>query len=404
MPYQQKITEWIQIYLEHIQEISIDRHVNQEEGYKFEAVDHFQKNFNLETTNLAEMLKEAIPDNNLSVGAGYWPRIMLIKYAEMFPEETRIILRNLFDNTKDIGMRITKAEESFRNINEKRNYQIKTPAINTFIGLRFLSLLVAYHSPNLYNAIKPSEWKLYVHFIDPNFSIANRTPVGKQYEIYEKYIEYLRTYIKDREDIKVIKDALTKQLTFKDNEYRWMAQDIIYVTAHTFANRMAEENSSIMPLFPEHTQDESTSILPSDEPPEENTGFMPLEAYLEGYIMKNWNIIDFGEKLSVYREEDGTPGEQYTTEVGVIDILAKDSQNNFVVIELKRADAGYKVVGQVLNYMGWIKDHLTTKDQQVRGMIIVGKADKTLKSALRPVSDKIGLKEYHMKMSFMDPQ
>jgi DNA polymerase-1 len=53
---------------------------------------------------------------------------------------------------------------------------------------------------------------------------------------------------------------------------------------------------------------------------------MPLEKYLEEYIMKNWDIVDFGEKLFIYRDEDGTPGQQYVTDVGIMDILAKDEK------------------------------------------------------------------------------
>jgi RecB family endonuclease NucS len=124
---------------------------------------------------------------------------------------------------------------------------------------------------------------------------------------------------------------------------------------------------------------------------------------VEEYLVRKWDTIDFGEKLELYRDEDGTPGQQYTTEVGIIDILAKDSKGDFVVIELKRAESGYKVVGQVLNYMGWVQDKLATHGQKVRGMIIVGRADNTLKSALKLVADKVKIREYRVKMDFIDP-
>ena len=74
------------------------------------------------------------------------------------------------------------------------------------------------------------------------------------------------------------------------------------------------------------------------------------------------------------------------------------------MIELKRAESGYKVVGQVLNYMGWVQSNLAQKNQKVRGMIIVGKADRTLRHALMPVSDKISLKEYRVSMTLVEAE
>ncbi|MEM1990306.1 MAG: endonuclease NucS [Nitrososphaerota archaeon] len=390
--YQERIENWIQNYLEYVQRVSIDTHVKEEnEGYKFKAVEHFQTNFDLEATEFAGMLESAIPDNNLSVGYGYWPRIMLINYAKMFPEETRSALRNLFDELKDVKTRINEAEDAFKRLNEIRNKQIDKPVANSFIGLRFLSLLLAYRYPENYNPIKPAEWRAFARFINPDFRIPSGTSSGEQYEIYGEYVELLRNHIKSIEKIREIKDAFTKDLKFKDDEYRWMAQDIIYIGA----NLESIEKESLKP--------ETTSKIIAKEYLEENTGFMPLEEHLEQYIMKNWDMIDFGEKLSIYREEDGSPANQYTTDVGTIDILAKDSQNNLVVIELKRGESDYQVVGQILKYMGWVEKNLATEGQKVRGMIIVGKADETLKSAIMPVRDKVILKEYRLKMNLIEP-
>lgn len=403
MKYQEKIAEWVQIYLQHIQEVSIDVHVKNEEGYKFQAVEHFQKNFDLEAANLAGMLEVALINNNLVTGAQYWPRKMLVTYAQVFPEETRNALRKLFDESKDVGDRITEAEKEFYRLNDLRNKQFDRAATTTYIGLRFLSLFLGYRFPNFYNPLKPAEWKIYSRFLNPDFLIPIHTPPGEQYKMYQDYIEDLRGYIKNKEEIRLIKNALTKGLTFQDDEFRWMAQDVIYVTARLIANERSGEASKQIPL-PEVIDSEVSEGEDKERGDEENTGFMPLEKHLEEYLVRNWDTIDFGERLTLYRDEDGAPGQQYATEVGIIDILAKDMKGDFVVIELKRAESGYKVIGQVLNYMGWVQDKLATHGQKVRGMIVVGKADNTLRSALKPVADKVMLKEYRVKMDFIDPK
>ena len=79
---QEKIQEWVREYLKHIQEISIEGHVNKEEGYKFNFIDNFQKHFNLEDPDLVGMLDKALLNNNLVVGAQYWPKKMLLLYAQ----------------------------------------------------------------------------------------------------------------------------------------------------------------------------------------------------------------------------------------------------------------------------------------------------------------------------------
>lgn len=401
MGNQERIQEWVRAFLAHIQETSLEMHVKKDEGYKFAAVENFQKNFNLEDPDLAGMLERSILNNNLVTGAQFWPRKMLLLFAQDCPQETRTALRDLFDESKDVYARLTNAVDALNKINDVRNKKLSATA-NSYVGLRFLSLLLGYRFPDTCNALKPSEWKFFSRFINPEFAIPQHTSAGEQYRAYEACIEELRTHLMGREEIKVIKDALTKGLDFQDDGYRWITQDVIYVTARVLAGKRSEEDS-VAPVIVGSGQEEDVETEDGGADTEENTGFIPLEKHLEEYIVKNWDLVDFGEKLSLYRDEDGTPGRQYVTEVGIIDILSRDAKGNFVVIELKRNESKYHVVGQVLNYMTWVEDNLATNGEKVRGLIVVGKADNTLKSALRQVKDKVSLKEYRVKMTFIDP-
>jgi len=84
-----RIQEWVNLYLDHIKEITPEIHVRDEEGYKFKSVDNFQQNFNLDARDLAVMLDKAIENNNLTVGNMHFPRKMLLIFAQERPEETR---------------------------------------------------------------------------------------------------------------------------------------------------------------------------------------------------------------------------------------------------------------------------------------------------------------------------
>ena len=120
-----------------------------------------------------------------------------------------------------------------------------------------------------------------------------------------------------------------------------------------------------------------------------------LEKYLEDFIVDNWGKIDFGEKLTLYKDKNENIGKQYYTEdAGYIDILATDKNSDFVVIELKKGKKNDEVVGQTLRYIGWVRRNLAKDNQKVRGIIIVRERDKKLEYALQEVGPKIKVLVY----------
>lgn len=111
--------------------------------------------------------------------------------------------------------------------------------------------------------------------------------------------------------------------------------------------------------------------IPTDgeEPNEEQQEFV-LEKHLEDFIVKNLNKI-FGDKLKLYEDEEGGNGQQYPTDIGYIDILATEPEtNSYVVIELKKGRESDNVVGQILRYIGWVKENLAKEGENVKGLII----------------------------------
>lgn len=390
-----RYNEWLRIFLDHIRKHGIQKHVEHHEGYKFKSVNHFQTHFDIESLDLAGNIDDSILSNNLVAGSMYFPKRMLMHYAEDFPDETRQILKHLFNNDADIAERINRTKTAFDTLESKRSEKNGEPPANTYISLRFISLLLGFMYPDQYNPLKPAEWKVFSRFINPEFKIPHKTPPGEQYKLYNDYIEGLRQIVKQRAEFNEIRESLTDGLEFKDSEFRWVTQDVIFVSARQYSHSKSEEITS------EDTNDiqiEPDNIrLKSSLSDDDYTGFMPLEEHLEEYVVNNWANINFGEELSMYVDEDGNTGQQYTTDVGIIDILATDKNGDFIVIELKRNSSGYKVVGQILNYMSWVKDQLA-EGKKVRGLIIVGKADKTLLSAIKPVSEIVQLKEYRVQL------
>ncbi len=126
----------------------------------------------------------------------------------------------------------------------------------------------------------------------------------------------------------------------------------------------------------------STIVTPEVEPEVENQSEFVLEKYLEDFIVSNFDTI-FKRKLRIFEDADGNDGQQYSTDIGPIDILCiEESTNSFVVIELKKGRPSDRVVGQILRYMGWVKRNLCESGQNVKGLIICRDHDPKLTYAL----------------------
>jgi len=113
-------------------------------------------------------------------------------------------------------------------------------------------------------------------------------------------------------------------------------------------------------------------------------GLFCMEKQLEDFIIHNWENTELGKKYDLIIEEGEVISQQYRTDIGTIDILAKDKKSkNFVVIELKRDQTSDDTIGQLSRYMGWIKKN--KGDDNVTGVIVAGKYDKKLEYALTAV-------------------
>jgi hypothetical protein len=115
-----------------------------------------------------------------------------------------------------------------------------------------------------------------------------------------------------------------------------------------------------------------------------SSGLFYMEKQLEDFIIENWESTQFGKDLELLYEDGSLKSQQYRTEIGPIDILARDRKSgNYVVIELKKNQTSDDTVGQILRYMGWVKEKL--EDQNVQGIIVAGKYDQKLDYARKMI-------------------
>lgn len=140
-----------------------------------------------------------------------------------------------------------------------------------------------------------------------------------------------------------------------------------------------------------------TLIVTGDHDVEDPFAFA-MEKHLEDFLVKNWDSTDLSNEFAIYDEEGEAVGQQYATDAGPIDILAiSKDRKRLLVVELKRGRASDVVVGQVLRYMGFVKDQIAEADQSVEGVIIALEDDQKLKWALMAVPN---ISFYRYQVSF----
>lgn len=115
-----------------------------DEKYKWEAVQYFQNNWDIEAENFLDMFMKATDKTfNLLASMNNYPRAMIRAFAEEEPETVRDMFIVLYDETRNLDERIEKFEMMAEDLrvryddgNWKHHYQ-SANAISTYLWLRY---------------------------------------------------------------------------------------------------------------------------------------------------------------------------------------------------------------------------------------------------------------------------
>lgn len=142
--------------------------------------------------------------------------------------------------------------------------------------------------------------------------------------------------------------------------------------------------------------EEITPIVEDEETEERVRASFSLEQDLHEYLKMDLDSLEEGLKL--YEE-----GSEFTTDVGRIDLLAIDDNENLVVIELKTGKAGDSAFGQIMRYIGYVEENVADSGQNVRGIIVADEFDENLKYSIRKAPE-LELKKYRVSFDFEDKE
>ncbi|MCL9815279.1 hypothetical protein [Natranaeroarchaeum aerophilus] len=137
----------------------------------------------------------------------------------------------------------------------------------------------------------------------------------------------------------------------------------------------------------------------------ESTGEFVKEKHLQQYLVNHWGQIDLSEQWMIYSDaDDPEAGVEFSTGIGRPDILlTHTSEERVCILELKKGRTSDRAVGQLLRYVGWVRDHLedledVSADADVEGRLIVSEPSEKLEYAISVVPE-LTLYEYGMEVT-----
>ncbi len=238
------------------------------ESYKWKAIQHFQKCWDIDAADFAGMLEKALAKTyNLLSSGYYYAKAMLLGFAQEDAEELRALFRFLYDETIDLTERVNRftayADDRKLNHNDSgwKNHYQDIHAISVYLWLRYPDKYYIYK----YGEIRPVAVELESDFI-PKRSSSVENLIG----CIRLCDEICAQVSKNEIIVETFKNLLTSDC-YPDPEYRTLACDVVfYISRYYLQNNTANDFDENDPLF-------------------KNEGWVPaLGEYTPGFTKDDW--------------------------------------------------------------------------------------------------------------------
>lgn len=219
-----------------------------DEKYKWEAVQCFQENWDINSPDFAQMLKKSLDQvGNLLASANNFPAKMIISFAEAAPEEVRSMYMELYDESKDLCERIANFKNNSNTLLERytngaaQHYQYEN-AIMAYLWLRY---------PDKYYIYKFSEVKAVLSELESDYRFKKGAYVDNIRNFMALYDEICAELQQDDE----LRNLLNSQITstcYADPELRTLTIDIGFFIFRYWNKK----DSTNVPLYAQSQEDD----------------------------------------------------------------------------------------------------------------------------------------------------
>lgn len=233
-PKQELLVKY-KVYLEDTQ--------NKDENYKWEAIDHFQRTWDIDGEDFQKMFADAFrKQSNLfyqnSLG-------FITKAVKHYPEEVKEIFKVLYDENFDLKERLRTFQETAENLLLKVQEATGKKKLNHQQDERTLSVYLSFRYPEKYYIYKNSFYKGYCRLI-------NIDPVsaGKKYQHYISLADDLKNnYVLKDEELLAIHKFINPNLGWDDTNL--IVQNIMYRMFYQESNKSEKNIESMLQQFSE---------------------------------------------------------------------------------------------------------------------------------------------------------
>lgn len=229
------------------------------EKYKWEAVKHFQDNWDVNASDFADMLARSLSKtSNLLASVNNFPAKMIQNFAEIAPEEVRAMFIDLFDENIEVYERIDRFKAKSTTLLEKygngagQHYQYEN-AISTYLWLRY---------PNKYYIYKLGEIKSVASELESDYHFKKGAYAHNVRNFMKLYDEICMALRQDDELVNLFQSQLT-DTCYPDSELRTLTFDVgFYISRYYSKNKEGAINEWFPADYsPEISVDEWVALL-----------------------------------------------------------------------------------------------------------------------------------------------
>ena len=184
------------------------------EKYKWEAVKHFQDNWDIDASDFGAMLKASLAKaNNLLTSRNCFPSRMIIKFAEQFPEDVKKMFMTLYDEREPLNERIT----AFKNNSEELRERFPREVKNHFQEINPISVYLWLRYPDKYYIYKYELFKKCADTLDDTYRPKGNGAVDNVIGGFKMYDE-IREALRADDDIRTMLDSVLTDSCYADPE------------------------------------------------------------------------------------------------------------------------------------------------------------------------------------------
>lgn len=230
---QDKLSTLLSLYKEHFS-------TNWEkENYKWVAVKQFQDNWDIDATDFYTMLDNSLKEtDNLLTSAGFFPKLMILRFAEKYPSQVRKMFRTLFDETKPLAGRIKSFQESSDKLMDSygqagHHYQNEN-TISIYLWLRY---------PEKYYIYKYKVCKNVISLLDAPYKIKKGESFDNLTSCFALYNDIQEVMLRDNDLKTILREHIGKN-HYKDTKLHTAVTDFCFFITKQTQTTDDEQKSS----------------------------------------------------------------------------------------------------------------------------------------------------------------